>query len=443
MKTKKKSQNEIVNSIKPHGHQYQVGLIQLAMHLRSIGGFAYRAITKGIEIFFSFLKISISIPHFTTIRLWSLRLGLFRLSKTIEKADDWIYLIDATIKCGPRKCLVIIGIRLSSILKRKNDNLTLTHEDAVVLDLYPCKKLTGEVVSERLQKASECTGLPLSIVSDRGGEIKKGERLYRENGKLHEKYFYIFDVPHKLARLFEATFSNCDRWNEFLKKVTYTKLQVAQTDMSCIAPPVQRSISRYMNVDIQVGWALAVIRAKKQGKLDHFPKAKVDQCFGWLDEFELLIIEWDQMVNIAESIKKAVREKGVSMKMYEELEEEIRKIPQDSRNVSIFANKAISALREEVEKLPTGVTVIGTTEVLESAFGKYKELSHQYRGNLEVSSNTLSLPLFIGEKPTEYTVKEGLESTLCRNFFKWCKELVGETMASGRRKILAQGKMLW
>jgi hypothetical protein len=233
------------------------------MQLRAVAGFAYRAISKALGIFFSFFNMLIPIPHFTTVRLWALRLGLFRLNKDVEKAEDWIYIIDASIKCGPRKCLVILGVRLSVLLKHKKENLTLAHEDVTTIDLFPCKKLTGEVVYERLQKASCRTGCPLSIVLDRGAEMKKGERLFKENIVTSEKYFQIFDISHKLASLFEATFSNCDNWNAFLKKVTYTKLKVAQTDLSCIAPPGQRTISRYMNVDLLIDWAIAVIKAKK------------------------------------------------------------------------------------------------------------------------------------------------------------------------------------
>lgn len=435
----KKSLNDISDSEFPHGHKYPVSIIQLAMLLRTNAGFAYRAISKGLKIFLSFINIPISVPHFTTIRLWSLRLGLSRLNKDLVMADDWIYIIDASIKCGPRKCLVILGIRQSVFLQKK-DNLTLKQEDMTVIDVYPCKKLTGEVVDERLHEASKLTGCPISIVLDRGGEMKKGIHLFKLIGQLPEKFFYIFDIPHKLASLFEATFSNCDIWKEFSKKVTFTKLQVAQTDLASIAPPGQRSISRYMNVDIQVNWAAAVIRAKKEGKLDCFPYEKVIHCFGWLDAYEQFVTGCEQIVQIGDLIKKEVRENGIHKQMYIKVEEEILKKSLANEIVIKFANDALKMLKEEVDKVPEGFIGIGTTEILESAFGKYKELSHQHRGNLEISSNTLSIPLFMGKQVSQAEIKEGLETSTCSSLFKWCKEKVGETMAGARRKLLGNRK---
>ncbi len=94
----------------------------------------------------------------------------------------------------------------------------------------------------------------------------------------------------------------------------------------------------------------------------------------------------------------------------------------------------------QVDKVPEGITAIGSTEVLESVFGKQKEVSHQPRGSLEISSNTLSIPLYVGEKLSESEVKKGLEATSCTDFYNWSKNIVGETMSSLRKKIFGHRK---
>ena len=44
-------------------------------------------------------------PSHTTVQNLVLRLGLYELTRTKERADDWIWITDHTIKGGVTKCL--------------------------------------------------------------------------------------------------------------------------------------------------------------------------------------------------------------------------------------------------------------------------------------------------------------------------------------------------
>ena len=49
-------------------------------------------------------------PHFTTIRQWFLKFGLFQLQKEKEKRADWIFIIDTILEQGQKKCVLILGL---------------------------------------------------------------------------------------------------------------------------------------------------------------------------------------------------------------------------------------------------------------------------------------------------------------------------------------------
>ena len=50
------------------------------------------------------------VPHFTTVRLWLLRLGHYNLTRPKEQGDDWVWIIDHSNQIGQEKCLMILGV---------------------------------------------------------------------------------------------------------------------------------------------------------------------------------------------------------------------------------------------------------------------------------------------------------------------------------------------
>ena len=112
-----------------------------------------RGASKAMGIFFSFLGLEIPVPCWTTGRLWLPRLGLHKLSRPKEKADDWIWIIDHTVQLGAEKCPVILGIRQKNLPKGE---LHLRHADVEPIDLIPVNIVrngtcfTGQAYSARI-----------------------------------------------------------------------------------------------------------------------------------------------------------------------------------------------------------------------------------------------------------------------------------------------------
>ncbi len=50
-------------------------------------------------------------PHYSTIRQWFARVGLYELNREKEKLQDWIYVIDLTLELGQEKgnCSITTG----------------------------------------------------------------------------------------------------------------------------------------------------------------------------------------------------------------------------------------------------------------------------------------------------------------------------------------------
>ena len=81
-------------------------------------GVSLRGVPRVLEVISQALGLALPIPHWTTGRLWLLRLGHALLTRTLQKADDWVWLIDHSVQIGQEKCLVILGIRLRDLPRR-------------------------------------------------------------------------------------------------------------------------------------------------------------------------------------------------------------------------------------------------------------------------------------------------------------------------------------
>lgn len=56
----------------------------------------------------------------------------------------------------------------------------LRHEDVEPIALYPVKESNGKIVYQQLEEATQMTGVPREIISDRGSDLVAGMKMFRE-----------------------------------------------------------------------------------------------------------------------------------------------------------------------------------------------------------------------------------------------------------------------
>jgi hypothetical protein len=88
------------------------------------------------------------VPDYTTIRTWMVRLGIDALEEPLERADDWIWMLDHSNQIGHEKVLCVLGIRAS---KWPPPGTALRHEDMRALALRPDERLpiSTEILESR------------------------------------------------------------------------------------------------------------------------------------------------------------------------------------------------------------------------------------------------------------------------------------------------------
>jgi len=219
-------------------HQYSVGHIRLFLDFILVGATSLRSGARCLNVIKEFFGIEKKMPSWHSGRLWLMRIGLHLLNQRKEIADDWIWIIDHTVKIGCEKCFVILGVRQCNL---PESGKCIAHKDLELIALLPVNKSNGDIVCKQLEKATKITGEPRAILSDNGSDIHAGVNKYIEKHVLTSR---LYDISHKVACLLKKQLHENTRWNEFTAFANKMKSQLQQTPLAHLRPPKQRSKAR-------------------------------------------------------------------------------------------------------------------------------------------------------------------------------------------------------
>jgi hypothetical protein len=367
-------------------------------------------------------------PDRSTGRLWLMRVGLAALLRPKVIATDWVWMVDHSIQIGQCKCLVILGIRLSDF----PENRPLCHQDMEPIDLVPMTNSTKDTVSVCLEDAVAKTGVPRAILDDHGADLHGGVEIFR---KAHPQTDEFYDIKHKAACLLKGRLEKDPRWKAYATQLGQTKFALQQTPLAPLTPPSQRSKARFMNLGGLVDWGVDTLALMDdRSRLEHLgiTADQIRAKLGWLDEFRAELAEWSAYHAVIERTLDFVRRRGLTASAGRELE---AMLPPASGRVGELREQLLEFVTDESSKVRQGERLPGTTEVLESCFGKLKSLEDG-QSKSGFTGLVLSLGAMVSDWTAE-TVGRALESCGVQDVLKWCGKNLGSSIQSQRRRLYA------
>jgi len=416
--------------VPPSNHGYGMATIDLFLRLVK-EGVSLRCVPRVLKVICEAFGWSMDIPHWTSGRLWLMRLGHAMLTMPLVQADDWAWLVDHSVQIGTSKCLAVVGIRLQDMPKVGE---SLQHHDLQLIALLPSASWTGPDVDTALEEAVKRTGVPRVIVTDHGSDLLSGIRLFQDR---HVETAEIYDVKHKAACLLKHRLQNAASWQEFQRQLGQTRSAVQQTELGFLTPPATKTKARYMNLESQLAWAehvLEVMANPPKQVLEWTTAARLQEKLSWLTDFEESVAEWSewqQVVNLAVSF---VNRQGVYRGMAKELRASLpRPLAHDSSRS--LAKELIDFLKKQARQAKGTERLPGSTEVLESCFGKLKQLEKQQaRGGF--TGLLLSFGAILAQSTTQI-VKGALQHSSCKAVYQWCAKNLGTTLFAQRKIAFA------
>jgi hypothetical protein len=377
-------------------------------------------------------KLPLSLPYHQTVRSWLLRCGLFLLRRSVPPRRDWVWILDHTIRIGQKKCLLILGASLDHLQAHPG---ALEHHQVVVLDLCVTAHSTGVDIEKRLKSLARRVGVPKQVVSDHGSDVSKGVRLFQA---AKPEVINTYDVTHKLAGLLKAELEADPRWAEFLRFCTSSLFQLQQSCGAFLMPPGARSLERYMNVDRHTEWACRMLTllempektlvAELLGLDEEEATSFLENKLGWLRDFRQDVVRYQRLLEVVEQTEEEVKNHGLGQQTAGRLWRQLPATVRQDASLGDFLRELRRYLKEEGCKVPVGQSWLGSSDVIESLFGKYKWFVEKSPDH-EVGASVLALPLFTTDLTAEL-VHEALLSVSVRDVRSWVDEFIGPSHLS-------------
>lgn len=416
----------------PGEHGYGSNTICLFLRL-VMSGVSLRGVPRVLAVIAEAFGLPLEIPHWTTGRLWLMRLGHAMLTMPLKPAEDWAWLTDHSVQIGQEKGLAILGIRLRDLPRQGK---CLEAKDLHLIAWIPRKSWTRREVDEALEQATQQTGVPRVIVDDHGVDLAGGVKFFQER---HARTVEIYDLKHKAACLLKHRLEKEPHWQAFQRQIGQTRCEVQQTEMAFLGPRAPKPKARFMNLQSQLAWA--------EGVLDvlHEPPAEVQEWvrperlqekLGWLEEFAAPVAEWSEWQQVVNTSVAFVNRHGVYRGAAKELRRQLpRKFAHPSS--AALAKELTTFVASQSRQAKPGERFPGSTEILESCFGKMKVLEKQ-QSQSGFTGFMVSFGAMLA-KTTATVVTAAMRHSGTQDVYQWCKEHLGTTLFAQRKLAFAQG----
>lgn len=381
-------------------------------------------------------------PCVETVRGWLLRLGLYLLQQLPQRRADWVWIVDHTLQWGTARCLVVLGVTQGQLQQR---GFRLGHGDVCVLALEVVTHSDGEVVQRQLTALATRVGTPRQIVSDHGADLAKGIRLFQQE---HPEVVDTYDVTHKMACLLKGLLEADERWQAFVRQCAATGARVRQTPGSFLLPPTLRNKARYMNLEALLNWATRMQALRSAAgsvrlatALEMSASAACawwQETFGWLEGFAADLETWTQYWELVGRAESQVRAEGIGAATGPTYRAALPAPRGSDARVPWLAEQIENFLSAEGRKVPAGQALLGSSEVIESVFGSYKQYVERSVWS-EIGSNVLLIPVLLVTLTTEL-LGRALQAVAGKEVWAWCRQHLGKSRQQRFRQVFGKTK---
>lgn len=368
----------------------------------------------------------VTAPVHSTIRQWLLKVGLFKLNKIKDPASHWVLIGDATIQMGLQKVLMILGVRLESL----KDNFCPSFENVEPLVVRVIESCPGEIVKEAFEEAIEKVGKGVvATLTDSGAEMKKGTALLQKPSLSN-----LRDIVHLVNNKLKKSLSENESWKNFREKSAHLVQFLKLSSFAHLIPPRQRTKERLLASADLITWGINLLAHIESGVIiSEWLRERID----WIKEYRQNLKTWENLIFLCKSAIEHVQKNGY----YRGIGTEWKKlccvcINEGWSQVGDFIAELAEVLNAEGNKVPEGKRYIGSSVIIESVFGKFKQLEgvHACSG---MTSLVLALPAILGETTT-HIIEEAMNTVSAEDLDKWIQDNMGQTYLSKRRQAFGK-----
>ena len=192
-----------------------------------------------------------------------------------------------------------------------------------------------------------------------------------------------------------------------------------------------------MNVAEVVGWGGCILQVLDTQSLQppEWEPQQVEHAVGWVRQYRQEVEQWRQLVEVGTIAEQLIKAEGVSAHSAQRLQQRLAAAGTLPRTQQL-GTELLQFVREEGAKAKAEERLVGSSEVIESIFGKWKRVEGE-----QARSGLTGLVLALGAlvaPTTPAVIKQALESVPTKTVLAWCREKLGKTVQALRRTLFVR-----
>jgi hypothetical protein len=291
-------------------------------------------------------------------------------------------------------------------------------------------------VRREYQKLAERIGPPRYLLCDGAVELREPADVLEKEGR---KPIVLGDLKHHAANVFEKQIGRSDRFATFVSQVGLTRNRIQQTELSHFVPPPMKQKSRFMNLGPLLRWGEMVsyhLSHPHSEARRGITANRMNEKLGWLREYRDDLACWHACQEVVQRALGFINREGlyagVSEKLRAVLEETARSCSVRHETADQVAAALLDFVQASEEQLEPGQRAWLSTEILESLFGRFKQLEGQHsKGGF--TSLLAALPSLTVHW-TAKRVRGRLPTVPVETLKRWVRDNVGTTLTARRAR---------
>jgi len=413
-------------------HGYGARMISLAVNIaKSVG---MRGAERVLRLFFDWLGARQDTPTRTAIRNWLQRLGIAELQQPLGLGEDLVVMVDHSNQIGTEKVMVAFGVKASELPK---PGKALTHENVRVLEVKPGSSWKTANMEQEYEAIADRFGTPRAVLVDGAVELREGAKCLKNRRK---DTIVLRDFKHYVANVMKSLLGADQRFGEAGGKLGSTRSAIQQTELAHLTPPSPKQKARFMNLAATIRWMTMIVwllknpdATARKGIRDE----RMQEKLGWVASYEGDIEVWQECQGVVSASLTFINEQYLFKGAADGLRNAIGDFLKHDKSKEL-AKRLLDFVREAEQQLRQGERLPMSTEILESAFGLYKQLERQHSKS-GFTSLIACLPALL--KPTTPEgVREAFDRVSAKDVKAWVKKHFGSTVTSRRNAAYTEHK---
>ena len=189
---------------------------------------------------------------------------------------------------------------------------------------------------------------------------------------------------------------------------------------------------------VVLGGSVEGTLAEQLGRSEAETKRWLEEKLGWLRGYTGEVRVWSYFQKVVKEAEEEIKRAGLSRTSWREIQRRLSGESRPTGKEREFRRQVLAFVQKEGAKVPLRQQYLGSSDVLESLFGKYKDLADQAPSR-EITANVLTIPLLVTPLTPEL-LRQALETVREQDVEQWLEEHLGPSPQRKKRVVLTTAR---